>query len=63
MKKQIDVNGFIESVGGRKSVIDETELSKARISQWVNENSIPSAWIKYFGLKYPAQCEQYGLSK
>lgn len=42
-------------------MIEETGLSKGRISQWVKTRSIPKPWRKYFLEKYPAECADCGL--
>ena len=57
------VESFIVDIGGRKSVVDETGLTKARISQWVVDDEIPRSWLRYFELKYPEQCKKHGIGK
>jgi hypothetical protein len=57
----MNVEQFFEDVGGRKQVINETGLTKARISQMAVNNHIPDSWVKYFMLKYPEQCQKNGI--
>ena len=57
----MNVEKFILDIGGRKFLIELTGLSKGRISQWVIENRIPRAWIKYFIEKFPIECAENGL--
>lgn len=35
---------IIQEMGGRQAVIELTQLSKGRISQWEKQNHIPRAW-------------------
>lgn len=58
----MDINGFIEELGGRQVVIDMTGLTKGRISQWVNENSVPRPWLKYFCERFPVKAKKRGLT-
>ena len=59
----MDVEKFIEEIGGRAIVIAETGLSKGRISQWCCERRIPKPWIKFFREKYPDACARYGIEE
>lgn len=58
----MNVENFILEIGGRKLLIELTGLSKGRISQWVIENRIPRAWIKYFIEKFPNECNANGIT-
>lgn len=49
----MDTKKIIAEVGGRRSVMEMTELTKGRISQWVTDNSIPTPWLKFFQAKFP----------
>jgi len=57
----MDVEKFIEEIGGRAVIIEQTGLTKSRISQWCKERAIPRPWVKYLREKYPAQCERHGV--
>lgn len=57
----MNIESFITDIGGRKSVMAETGLTKGRISQWVCENSIPKPWIKYFQSQYPKEAKRHGI--
>ena len=57
----MDIKSFITEIGGRKSVIEETGLTKGRISQWVIENKLTRPWILYFQIKYPEASRKYGV--
>lgn len=59
----MDVENFIEEIGGRAVVIDETGLTKGRISQWVTERRIPKPWIKFLREKYPEACARHGIEE
>lgn len=57
----MQVEQFIEGIGGRAVAIEDTGLSKGRISQWCIENHIPRSWVLFFAQKYPEQAKQHGL--
>lgn len=57
----MNIQSFISDIGGRQILIDETGLTKGRISQWVTENKIPSPWVKYLCAKYPKECAKNGI--
>lgn len=44
---------IIELLGGRKEVMDDTGLSKGRLSQWVTADRITPSWERYFRAKRP----------
>lgn len=58
----MNINAFISDIGGRKVLIDDTGLTKGRISQWVKDKRIPAPWVKYLCEKYPAQCAKNGIA-
>lgn len=60
---RMDVEQFIAEIGGRSVVIDETGLTKGRISQWCQEQRIPKPWIKFFREKYPKACARHGIEE
>jgi hypothetical protein len=49
----MDAKQLIEHIGGPAKVMEETGLSKGRISQWSTSGTIPTPWLKYFRQKYP----------
>jgi len=51
--KKMDTRKIIEAVGGRKAVIEMTGLTRGRIYQWMDEENIPTPWLKFFEAKYP----------
>ncbi len=57
----MDVEKFIEEIGGRAEIIRQTGLSKGRISQWCTDRAIPKPWIMYLREKYPVACERHGI--
>jgi hypothetical protein len=59
---EIDIEKFIKSIGGRKSVIKETGLTRGRISQWCVENHMPDPWLRYFSVKHPNEFESHNLN-
>lgn len=57
----MNVEKFIEALGGRAVVIAETGLSKGRISQWCINNTMPRPWVKFFREKYPELCDRHSI--
>lgn len=49
----MDAKKIIDAVGGRKQVMQMTELTRGRIYQWISENHIPDPWLKMFEAKFP----------
>jgi hypothetical protein len=49
----MDTKKLMDVLGGRKAVIEITELTRGRISQWVVENEVPTPWLKFFKAKFP----------
>lgn len=49
----MDTRKIIEAVGGRKEVMAMTGLTRGRIYQWMDEESIPTPWLKFFQAKFP----------
>lgn len=49
----MDTRKIIDAVGGRKAVQEMTGLSRGRIYQWMDEESIPKPWLKFFQAKFP----------
>lgn len=45
---------FIETAGGLDRVKELTGLTSSAIYNWGQQNYIPSHWIKFFRLKFPA---------
>lgn len=44
---------MIALLGGPAKIIEDTGLSKGRISQWGTDDDIPHSWIKFYQLKRP----------
>jgi uncharacterized protein (DUF2249 family) len=57
----MNIDAFIQDVGGRQVIIEMTGLTKGRISQWVTENHVPRPWRKYLSERFPAQSKKHGL--
>lgn len=57
----MNIDGFIQDVGGRQVVIEMTGLTKGRISQWITDNRVPRSWAKFFAERFPAQAKRHGL--
>lgn len=58
---RMNIESFISDIGGRQVLIEDTGLTKGRISQWVTEKKIPAPWVKYLCSKYPKQCAKNGI--
>lgn len=44
---------LITALGGPQAVINETGLTKGRISQWQTSNHIPRPWVKFLRARFP----------
>lgn len=50
---RMDTRELIDLLGGPSKVMEDTGLSKGRISQWATEDNIPRPWVKFYRLKRP----------
>ncbi len=49
----MDTKHLVGLLGGPSQIMEDTGLSKGRVSQWVSEDRITPSWLKFYRLKRP----------
>jgi hypothetical protein len=49
----MDTKTLLKLIGGQASIARECEITESAVSQWVDEDAIPSARLKYLRLAHP----------
>lgn len=49
----MDTKTLLRQIGGQAAISRECEISESAVSQWVDDDAIPSARLKYLRLAHP----------
>ena len=60
----MDTKALLKSIGGQAAIARECGISDSAVSQWVDDDEIPSARRQYLQLAHPgAHWDEYDASR